>query len=525
MAGILVGIAGGLKIFPAFFLLYFVRKRNVPAAVGLSLGLGFTVVASIAAFGLELHKTYLVQILPWALRGEALDPYNLALNSLSALLHKLFLFEPAMESPSADPCSCSICGSASTPAIGSSGARNFSGEAGRPSAGSVAARVVELPDRFACYLDTARFLPFHSAATSGDRSGGDFMRRKQYSHLVLLFLLYLAICFPSWPRGLDDGWWALLAVPRLYFVLLCSCFRTLPWHSSAAAEARKEIERWAWVGALFVALAIQVALTLHHQRGVYNYDSRIPMSSDIFLAAEPAIRGNHVDFVAMRLYGYRLGSTDPGGNRFSSPGMDQLSISRSGNGLWIEEAGLHSQVINKDTNQQTRLEIADAGFPVASANGKWVAYLRFNKGTGTLWLKSLVQPGLSDSLLTPTEFDVLEMTFLPDGSLIFSASRNNRPPALYRVSRNGVIDLFDGADTRYPAASPDGRWLAYSRLDQGVYLLWIRDLRDGTTRRLTNAQCNNVSPAWQADSKTLIYASDCGRALWFTALYRKRAIP
>ncbi len=95
LAGVLVGIAGGLKIFPAFFLLYFVRKRNVPAAIGLVLGLGFTVIASIAAFGMELHKTYVMQILPWAMRGEALDPYNLASNSLSSLLHKLFLFEPA----------------------------------------------------------------------------------------------------------------------------------------------------------------------------------------------------------------------------------------------------------------------------------------------------------------------------------------------------------------------------------------------------------------------------------------------
>jgi hypothetical protein len=212
----------------------------------------------------------------------------------------------------------------------------------------------------------------------------------------------------------------------------------------------KGIERWAWAGALCMALAIQVVMTLRHQRGVYNYDSRIPISSDIFLAAEPAIRGNDVDFVAMRLYGYRVGSVDPGRNRFSSPGMDQLSINSSGDGLWIEGAGLHSQVVYKDTNEQTRLNIDDASYPVASADGKWVAYLRFNKGAGALWLKSLTQPDLSDSLVTPPGFDVLEMTFLPDGSLIFSASRNNRAPALYRVSRKGVVEATDDAITRNP---------------------------------------------------------------------------
>jgi hypothetical protein len=525
LAGILVGIAGGLKIFPAIFLLYFVRKRNVPAAIGLVLGLGFTVIASIAAFGLELHKTYLVQILPWALRGEALDPYNLALNSLSALLHKLFLFEPAwnphplMHSPAVFAVLHPLLQLAAlAPAIFLVRPGDGQPEQLRLEWSSFLIALLGISTLPASYHFILLLLPVSVLAAT-------FMRREQYSHLALLFLLYLAICFPAWPRPLDDGWWALLAVPRLYFVLLLLLLSYFALAQQRDSRREKGIERWAWAGALCMALAIQVAVTLRHQRGVYNYGSRIPMSSDIFLAATPAVRGNDLDFVAMRLYGYRVGSVDPVKNRFSSTVMDQLSITSSGNGLWIEEAALHSQVVHEDTNQQTRLEIADAGYPVASPDGKWVAYLRFNKGAGALWLKSLTQPDLSDSLLTPTEFDVLEMTFLPDGSLMFSASRNNQAPALYRVSRDGVIGAFDDANSRYPAASPDGQWLAYSELHEGVYLLWVRNLRDNTARQLTNAQCNNVSPAWQADSKTLIYASDCGRALGFTALYRKRVIP
>jgi hypothetical protein len=48
---------------------------------------------SLAAFGLELNRTYLLQVLPWALRGEGADPFNLAASSLSALLHHLFIHE------------------------------------------------------------------------------------------------------------------------------------------------------------------------------------------------------------------------------------------------------------------------------------------------------------------------------------------------------------------------------------------------------------------------------------------------
>jgi Tol biopolymer transport system component len=122
-------------------------------------------------------------------------------------------------------------------------------------------------------------------------------------------------------------------------------------------------------------------------------------------------------------------------------------------------------------------------------------------------------------------FDVEEMTFLPDGSLIFAARTSGAPSALYLADRNSNIRLIAGGEKRYPAASPDGRWLAYSELDAGVWNLQLRDLQNGQTRRLTNAACNDMTPAWEPDSATLIYASDCGRALWFTALYRRRVVP
>jgi Tol biopolymer transport system component len=80
-------------------------------------------------------------------------------------------------------------------------------------------------------------------------------------------------------------------------------------------------------------------------------------------------------------------------------------------------------------------------------------------------------------------------------------------------------------EARYPAVSPDGRWLAYSHLEGSSWHLWLRDLNEGQTRRLSDADCNNIQPAWEADSKTVVYASDCGRGLWFTQLVRRRVIP
>jgi hypothetical protein len=525
VAGMLMGFAGGLKIFPAFFALYFVRKRNVPAVIGLALGVGLSVMASLLAFGFELHRTYLVQILPWALRGEALDPYNLTANSLSSLLHKLFLFEPGwnphplIHAPAAFAVLHPLLQLAVlAPAIFLVKPASRQPDQIRLEWSSFLIALLAISTLPSSYHFTLLLLPVAVLAA-------DFARQKEYSCLALLSLLYLGICFPAWSRGLEDGWWALLAVPRLYFMLLLCLLSYIALAREGGGATERPTERWAWAGALCVVLAIQIASALHHQRGVYNYNARIATSSEVFLAADPVAQGNHVDFVAMLLNGYRVGTTGPSETSFNSRAADQLSISSAAAGLWVEEASRQSRIVYLRSNQPTRVEVNDAGVPVASQDGKWLAYLRFTKGSGAIWLRSLSQTGVADSLITPAGLDVEEMTFLPDGSLVFSAAENDRRPALYRVSRTGDIQPFDNAETRYPAASPDGRWLAYSQLDGGVYHLWLRDLRDGATHPLTSALCNSISPTWQADSKTLVYASDCGRALWFTALYRQRVIP
>jgi Tol biopolymer transport system component len=44
------------------------------------------------------------------------------------------------------------------------------------------------------------------------------------------------------------------------------------------------------------------------------------------------------------------------------------------------------------------------------------------------------------------------------------------------------------------------------------------DLASRHQARVTDGDCNSVEPAWAADSRRIVYASDCGRALGRTAL-------
>jgi Glycosyltransferase family 87/WD40-like Beta Propeller Repeat len=68
--------------------------------------------------------------------------------------------------------------------------------------------------------------------------------------------------------------------------------------------------------------------------------------------------------------------------------------------------------------------------------------------------------------------------------------------------------------------SPDGRWLAYISGAGGGMQVWLRNVSTGELRQITKGPCNSSSPAWDLDSKSLVFSSDCGRALGLPALYR-----
>jgi len=67
--------------------------------------------------------------------------------------------------------------------------------------------------------------------------------------------------------------------------------------------------------------------------------------------------------------------------------------------------------------------------------------------------------------------------------------------------------------------SPDGTWIAWTTAEGSAQIL-LRNTVTSAITRLTGGNCNNLSPAWELDSKALIFASDCDRGLGTPALYR-----
>jgi hypothetical protein len=518
LSGILIGVGFGLKFFPVLYLGYFLRKKDRTAFVGGILGCLGVTITSIAVFGWQVHRVLFFQILPWALRGEAMNPYDAASGSLATLLHRLFVFEPnwnplpsfhsawivAVLLPLAQTLLFAPALLLAEP--GDDSPRRLHLEWSAVLIGSLA--ISTLP---ASYHFTLLIIPVCLIWNVVQEQGS------LVATAILLFL-YVAIGYPGLERIGAASRVEAFCVPRFYFItLLCALSYSLLAAQKRDLKSTHEMRLWACVFVLFMLFS--VASGLRHQHGLYaDYQWRIPTDGSILQADNPVVQGNSLLFTAMMPDGYHVATQNEKIVHFDKSHSDQLALAATSSERWTEEVGRESTIVSSSPGRDV---IRQAESPVVSADGRRLAFLREDHGRDRLWLRVLNKPGTVDQVVTPAALNVLEMSFLPNGSLIFSAEPNGERPGLFLLDQAGSISSLGSGESRYPAVSPDGHWVAYSELQSGNWHLWIRNLHNGQTNILTHADCNNVEPAWLPDSKTLIYASDCGRALWFYALCRR----
>jgi Tol biopolymer transport system component len=154
-----------------------------------------------------------------------------------------------------------------------------------------------------------------------------------------------------------------------------------------------------------------------------------------------------------------------------------------------------------------------------------LAFIRDDHGQGQLLVRRIGSNTPNNVELTPRSLHVYEATFLSEREYAFSAVADGGPAKIFLTDATHANATLVPGESRYPALSPNGRWLAYSHFEGGAWNLWIQDEQTGATKRIGNAPCNQIQPSWEADSKTLLYGTDCGRGLWFTAIARRRIIP
>jgi hypothetical protein len=521
MAGVVVGFAAGLKIFPIIYLLLFLRKRDWRAfAGGIVASLGSFAV-SIVLFGWELNRIYLTQVLPATFRGEALAPYDLQAASLSSLLHRLFVYEPQLNPNPALNVSWMfsllhplLLVAVMAPAILLAFPHEHCPRRVRLEWAAVLVASLAISTSPASYLFTLLILPVALIL-------GSLLEERKHLWAAVLLSLYVEAGILRGKSYGGGGWAALVAVPRLYILILLVVFSYLVLLRLYPHKESKR-DRSQWTIALLAILILGVATNLRHQKGLYvDYKWRIAGSAETLMAVHPATQDNAILFIALLSDGYHSAIERGDSVRFSGTSdEDKLAITAIDRERWVEQAGKESKI---ESTLAAGDDIRQAESPVASPDGRWLAFLREDHGRARIWVRVLDQRDSSDKLITPPELNVLEMSFLPGGGLVFAANSSGYP-SLFIVNQGGNVKPLDIDNARYPSVSPDGYWLAYSQLQSGNWNLWLRNLTNGQTSRLTHAECNNTEPTWTKDSRALVYASDCGRGLWLSALCR-RPIP
>lgn len=529
LAGVLIAIAAACKVFPALLLILFLRRREWRAlAASILTGLA-AVAVSVAVFGWNVHRTWLYEILPWTLHGEGLQPYVTSA-SISGVLHCLFLSEPQWNphpwhfSP--------LCYALLLPTIQMLAL-----------APSVLLIRRDDPRQSRILLEWSALLTAALAISTIPASynfvlivfpvcvlASILIQHRQYGWLAATVIAFLGIGFPLSGPHQPVGLALLLYVPRLPLMLAMLCgIYALQWRDKPSRAISRDWTPYAWaiVMAAFVVLNIRSTLRLERgEREEYAY--RLPLQTQGFLNSSPQSTGTGVRYSSFTFAGYHLVTQDLSGVWFDPSGdspFDDLSFTSGFGHIWVERASSpRSQIV--DLQQPSCVLIDDGHEPMLSADGQSLAFLRDDHGRGRLMVRRGFQANSATEMaLTPPRLNVYEASFVSENEYVFSAVEAGLPPQLYLTDTTHANSPIALADARYPAISPDGKWMAYSHLEHGMWNLWLRDQATGATRRIADVPCNQIQPSWDSGSTTLLYDTDCGRSVWFTAVARRRVIP
>jgi hypothetical protein len=319
----------------------------------------------------------------------------------------------------------------------------------------------------------------------------------------------------------------------MFALLLGIC--VLLWRDDAVTDPPWDWTKYVWASAMALSVVFDVSSTFHRERAVrQEYAYRLPLHTQGYLNADAHPTEKGVRYIAFLSNGYYLITDEMGiapAHAYTESEVDDLSfasgLSDAADTTLVERV-LKSRPVIVNAREPTHILVSNGRDPMLSVGGRDLAFVRDDHGRGTLMVrrdfKSGVHAVATEVTLTPSPLNVYEASFLSVGDYAFAAATNGRPPQLYlsdTTHPNGPLPL---GESRYPALSPDGRWMVYSHLDGGVWNLWLRDEMTGATRRIADIPCNQIQPAWEQDSKTLLYSTDCGRSLWFTAVSRRQVI-
>jgi Glycosyltransferase family 87 len=535
-SGCCIAVAGALKIYPFFFLLYFLFKKRWRAAAAVLVCITFCLLVSYLISGRTAMNAYLFQQLPRSLQGESGNPFLPSLTSSSALFHRLFLYEPELNphplvfSPRAFAIFYPLWQALLVGIVILRLRTGYRADERESLEWSM----------FLCLLMFLSSAPasyqFVVLIAAAIPTASILIKRHAWKAAFLYMTLYFLACNVR-AIHLDSA--VISLVTPLFYLTLWSGVALLlfysvllrPLHAARTESAKHFFHSAAFRAGLAVAgiwILGGLSAWSHLKNTPVNHDL-VDLRDGAYLRTAPVNTSEGPLFVAMFRDGFRIqreGSprTDPFPG-FRS-GSDELSFvaSLSGRDVWIEKVSDDgSLLVHIARGTQTQgCEIGDAEEPALADDETVLGFLREDHGHGSLWTIDLHQCALgvihSPVRITSSSLDVRSLAAGPDGVFLISAIYQGRE-CIFTVRAGASAELLAENDAALdsPALSPDGGLLVMRELISHRWQLVSLDLSSHVWKQLTYGDCNAYTPSWK-EAGTIFYSTDCMRGIGLTTL-------
>ena len=158
-----------------------------------------------------------------------------------------------------------------------------------------------------------------------------------------------------------------------------------------------------------------------------------------------------------------------------------------------------------DVSRITRSGWRDSN-PQWSPDGNWIAFVSDQSGPDEVW--AIGTDGKNAKKLSDSDTEKGAIAWLPDSkSLLFTASDHKLYFVDVATGQSRVLASHDVSNIISPAVSPDGKWVAYSKLDRDLRNhIYFLPIAGGTEQPLPDDRLfASFGPRWTPDGKKLIF--------------------
>jgi tricorn protease len=152
-----------------------------------------------------------------------------------------------------------------------------------------------------------------------------------------------------------------------------------------------------------------------------------------------------------------------------------------------------------------------------SPDGRWIAYLSDATGEYEIYVREQNGSELVRQITKDSNTWLFEPRWSPDGAKLAYADKNQRLKVVDVEGKVVEVDHSTRNDITDFAWAPDSRHMAYVKTNAaGLGDIWVHDLDNGQSQRLTNPDTNDINPAFDRKGRYLYFLSNRDYNLTFS---------